>query len=82
MTTRTLPITPGSGLVLVHQPTSRYSVQRPSTRPTSSATVLWQRIARWWRQVDGTELAWQQQRLLRESRLDADAYTWTLRNTR
>jgi len=82
MTARTLPITPSGGLSLVHQPTSRRTVQSAPATPPPRATALRRRLAAWWRQLDGTDLGWAQERLLRENRVDAEAYAWLLRTTR
>jgi len=82
MTARTLPITPRGGLSLVHQPTSRHTVQHVTTTPPTRAAVLRRRLAAWWRQLDGTDLGWTQERLLSENRVDAEAYAWLLRATR
>ena len=81
MTARTLPITPRGGLSLVHQPTSRHTVQNATT-PAARLPLLRRRLAAWWQRLDGPQLGWAQERLLQQERIDAEAYAWVLRSFR
>lgn len=81
MTARTLPITPRGGLSLVHQPTSRRTMQNTTT-PAARVTRWRRRLAAWWRRLDGPELGWAQERLLEQDRIDAESYAWVLRSFR
>ncbi len=76
MTARTLPIRTG-GLSLVHQPTSHY--RTPLAAAEQPVSVLFHRLRRWWRRIDGIDLAWPEQRRLRDDRLLADSYRWITR---
>lgn len=82
MTTGTLPSTPRVGLSLVHQPTTRHTMQHPTTARPTPVTVLRRRLAAWWRRLDGPELGWSQERQVRHAQLYPDTYTWILRSTR
>lgn len=77
MTTRALPISP-AGLVLVHQPASRYPIAA-AVVPQPAPARLFSRFAAWWRQAGRVDLAWQEQRRLRDGRLLDDSYRWITR---
>ncbi len=72
MTTRALPIS-SAGLVLVHQPASRYPIA-PAVVPQPTLARLLGRFIAWWRQAGRVDLAWQEQRRLRDIRLLDDGY--------
>ncbi|MCW5952917.1 MAG: hypothetical protein KIT69_11735 [Propionibacteriaceae bacterium] len=73
MTARALSIS-STGLVLVHQPASRYPTAPAAPQP--APVRLFRRFIVWWRQAD---LDWQEQRRLRDSRLLDDSYRWITR---
>lgn len=77
MTARALPIS-SAGLALVHQPASRYPVARAAVQQPAPVR-LFHRLAAWWYQAGRVDLAWQEQRRLRDGRLLNDSYRWISR---
>lgn len=72
MTARALPIS-SAGLALVHQPVSRYPLA-PAAVPQPAPVRLFRRFTAWWHRAGGVDLAWQEQRRLRDRRLLDDSY--------
>ncbi len=77
MAVRTLSID-SAGLVLVHQPASRYPIARHAA-PEPASGHLFDQFARWWRQAGHADLARQEERRLRDARLLNHSYRWITR---
>ena len=77
MTARALPRS-SAGHALKHQPASRYPLARAAV-PQPAPVRLFHRFARWWCQAGQVDLAWQEQRRLRDSQLLEASYRWITR---